>query len=194
MDVKDLYKKERKRVLGYLARKRREGYYIGDINVPKIPKRITEGSVRKLLKMTPREMRKKIYYVSAAGELANINNKGKVKRLRREDYQEGGVYAMKVLENFYAEIEQTGNDRAYSLVNDWMSSWIARDGAEMVAEALEEAANKGVRLEVYAYGSPRLISQAVLRFARETFRLSGEYSEAKIEEMVEEIEESFEMI
>lgn len=191
MDVEELYKKERSRVLHYIARKKREGYYVGDIKVPSIPKKIGEGSVRRLQKFTPEKMRKGIYYISATGEVAPLSNNKAVKQLKYEDYHEGGIYAMSVLNNFSNEVEQLGNRRADRMVNEWLSSWIMRDGAELVAEALEKAANSGIKLEVTEYGSDRRISETVIRFARETFRLSGEYSEGYIEDLVEEMEESF---
>lgn len=51
-DIEKRYKKERNRILRYMATKRKQGYEWFDFSVPKIPKHITEGSVRRLQKIT----------------------------------------------------------------------------------------------------------------------------------------------
>lgn len=184
------YKKERSRVLSYLRRKEREGYYTGDIIVPEIPKVVKEGSVRRLQKMSTKEMRKNIYYISAQGEAAGINNRAKVSRLKYEDYQGGGIKTRAIFDNFLNEVEQTGNKRAMNLVYDWLSDWRLRDGDEIVAEALEEAARNGIRLQVEMYDSDRRVTDAVLSFARETFSL-GDAGGGYLEDLMEELEENF---
>lgn len=191
-DVVAQYKRERRRILSYLRKKEREGYYTGNIIVPEIPKTVREGSVRRLQKMSAKNMRRDIYYISAQGEVAGINNRAKVKRLRYEDYEGGGIKTRATFDNFLNEVEQTGNRRAMNLVYDWISDWRRRDGDEIVAEALEEAARNGIRLEVEMYDSERRATEAVLRFARETFMLSGEYGEDRyVDDLMEELEEAF---
>lgn len=52
------YKRVRSRVQHRLSRYRVQGYDVSSINVPAIPKRITEGSINRLSKITPAYIRK----------------------------------------------------------------------------------------------------------------------------------------
>lgn len=67
MTIKEEYKKERKRILDYLSRARREGYQTQDVVVPPIPKKITAGSVRRLKKIDAKYLSHTIqgYYAGA---------------------------------------------------------------------------------------------------------------------------------
>ena len=52
MSLKKEYMKERKRIQSYLSKQRKFGLEFSKNILPKIPKRITEGSIRRLQKIT----------------------------------------------------------------------------------------------------------------------------------------------
>lgn len=75
-ELKKLYKKERARVLAAKRRLTKQGFDTSDINIPKIPKKITEGSVRRLQKMTARQMAEKATTVDLeTGEVITARQK-----------------------------------------------------------------------------------------------------------------------
>lgn len=57
MAIQDEYRKERKRIQGYVNKMKRKGYVFEDVILPPIPKRITAGSVRRLSAITPEKIR-----------------------------------------------------------------------------------------------------------------------------------------
>lgn len=59
-ELVSLYKKERRRVQSYYSRYAKKNYSIPENAIPAIPKRITEGSVRRLQRMTPEYMKRKL--------------------------------------------------------------------------------------------------------------------------------------
>ena len=59
-ELVSLYKKERRRVQAYYSKYRRKNYSIPENAIPAIPKRITEGSIRRLQRMTPEYMKHKL--------------------------------------------------------------------------------------------------------------------------------------
>lgn len=67
MTIKEQYRKERKRVQRLMNRMTKRGYNIG-IEMPKIPKRITRGSIRRLQAITPAKLYEKSTYTTTAGE------------------------------------------------------------------------------------------------------------------------------
>lgn len=56
--LKKAYQRERKRVLNYLRRREKAGF-LTSFTVPKIPKRITQGSINRLKKLTPKFLKSK---------------------------------------------------------------------------------------------------------------------------------------
>lgn len=79
--LKEQYKKERKRVLQYINRSRKQGKIV-NIEVPKIPKRITTGSINRLKKFTPKKLSESATYVSL--ETGEIISKAEWKKERKQ--------------------------------------------------------------------------------------------------------------
>ena len=79
--LKEQYKKERKRVLQYINRTRKQGKIV-NIEVPKIPKRITTGSVSRLKKLTPKKLTENAIYVRP--ETGEIISKTEWKKERKQ--------------------------------------------------------------------------------------------------------------
>ena len=68
--IKREYKKQRSRIQRFLSSARKRGYLFEDNVLPSIPKKITEGSIRRLKKLTPKTLYEKANY------LAEINEEG----------------------------------------------------------------------------------------------------------------------
>ena len=62
------YRKERSRVLATVRRYEKQGLYV-DFVVPNIPKRITQASVRRLAKITPKKIQSQTYQLNEFGEV-----------------------------------------------------------------------------------------------------------------------------
>lgn len=58
MDVLKQYRKERKRIQSYMSKLRKKGYEVY-YKLPSIPKKVTEGSVRRLKKITAKTLKSK---------------------------------------------------------------------------------------------------------------------------------------
>lgn len=54
--IQQAYQRERNRILSHIRKLKKQGYDISEINVPKIPKKKTEGSIRRLEKLTTRKI------------------------------------------------------------------------------------------------------------------------------------------
>lgn len=60
MTVKQQYKKQRRRAQSLIRKYKKAGYEV-EIEIPKIPKRITKGSINRLAKITPEKVRRASY-------------------------------------------------------------------------------------------------------------------------------------
>ena len=83
------YRKQRKRIQSTISRLRKKGYFPAINIIPDIPKRITEGSVRKLQKIDIEYIYKKSVYLDIeTGELLEGRQpKSKRKQKKRTDKQ-----------------------------------------------------------------------------------------------------------
>lgn len=77
------YRKERKRVRDLVNRMKKRGYIDLDDVIPPIPKRITQGSIRRLKELTPRKLQEKArYVVPETGEVVS-GRKGRLLERKR---------------------------------------------------------------------------------------------------------------
>lgn len=193
------YKKERSRILGYVSRKRREGFNTEEFVMPAIPKKISEGSIRKLQKITPGKIREKIYYISPyTGEYVHGTSLQSLKRVRAQDSiyhnydsdiisyidasnQYDGdnfndIISAGVISGFLREVRNLNNQTAFDFISGFIDSWIFRDGESTVSDALLESANKGIYLTVDEGDSEDTAKRKSINFLTEILMLSGEYS------------------
>lgn len=70
-DILREYRKERKRVRDLIRRMKQRGYIDLDDVLPPIPKKITEGSVRRLKEITPKKLQEKARYVTPGGQVVS---------------------------------------------------------------------------------------------------------------------------
>lgn len=179
--VKDAYKAQRKRILNYVSDMKRRGYDTSEVSIPKIPKRITEASVRRLQSITPQKLRQQMYYISDTGEYARASNRVAVKRLRKEELSD--LVSQTTIDNFLTEVKYMDSGRAYDIVSEWLGKWVATEGEEFVAESLEGMAREGRKFTITEYDSWRRIQEKTIMYLKQTMQLSGEYSMEHIEEI-----------
>lgn len=212
--ILDAYKKERSRVLRYISDMKSRGYDVMEAraSVPSIPKYITEASVRALKKFDPTALRKKMYWINKeTGEFRRASNRVGVAKLKKE-YEQDTTFAkmepfmtiidnryskkqsrvlMKqayydaILDNFREEVYNSSNQYFIDYMIGWLDSWIHTDGEEFVAESIEKATNRGIRLEVYEYDSEKTVDGKVYSYIHEVLSLSGEYDETGIEDIID---------
>ena len=84
MNIKRLYSKVRRRIQNQLYRMRKRGFDTSNIKLPQIPKKITEGSIRRLEKQfsTEKLYEKATYYRPDTGEIIP-GKKGRALRRRQ---------------------------------------------------------------------------------------------------------------
>ena len=174
--VEKEYRKIRKNLQAWVRAENRRGFiYDTEKLIPKIPKKITRGSINRLKKLTPEKRRSyaTAYVDFNTGEIFTPKEGRKRYRQDRKLYQETGnmdVFATApdissvILENFYDLISSYvyGRwDRRVTDRRDMAKSWIDRIvntyGADAAAQMLEEGKRKGNWLSAKeAYDAIRL--------------------------------------
>lgn len=157
MSYKSEYNKQRKRILSFLERNERKGFYF-DYVLPNTPKRITQGSVNRLKKMTSKELWKKASYVTNQGEKLSVEEgKALIKKSKREheDYLKSletpRLYNVNKNQEFYSDIIISGfrshiaqfNERAHEILSNWLNRLLATNDKEDVAKMLDDGAEAG---------------------------------------------------
>lgn len=156
------YRRIRKNLQSWVRAENRRGFiYDTEKLIPKIPKKITRGSINRLKKLTPEKRRSyaTAYVDFNTGEIFTPKEGRKRYRQDRKLYRETGnmdVFATApdissvILENFYDLISSYvfGRwDRRVTDRRDMAKSWIDRIvntyGADAAAQMLEEGKRKG---------------------------------------------------
>lgn len=168
MDLKKEYTKQIRRIKNFIRRAEKRGYYFDENIIPKKPRKITEGSVRKLKRLTPESLYKKSKYAGeytkgeiVSGEkghkleLSERSKKGhrtrkqkeRDKRDKRDNFNEDSTFFSRVIiSNWYGMLDTLSGGEAYNLLRVWMGSIIRENGIEDTALMLEEATKKGILL------------------------------------------------
>lgn len=164
MSLKKEYMKQRKRIQSYLSRYRKLGLEFDNI-LPKIPKKITEGSIRRLQKITPQKIQEKAIFIDTeTGEV--IEGKGAKKYAKEFNKQHQEYYPSEtdiVLNNFADNVSHFEPMSMYSISNfktmvarfpnsaepiitPWINNLISEYGADNVAQMLQDAMADGLML------------------------------------------------
>lgn len=107
------YKKQRKRVLSAYRRLEKMGFLFDKNPVPKIPKKITQASVKRLANITPEKLREKSEYIVDDRILKykshKVQVKQEIKRLRKTLKESIPINIPKVsyIDKFRQQIEET---------------------------------------------------------------------------------------
>lgn len=143
------YNKNRRRIKQAIKRLEKRGYIIPENILPKIPKRITNASVRRLEKINLDFIYKKSRFLDVTtGELfEGTQGKEREKQLKKENREPDYViFERQVLANFEREMTEVfgRNERLFNYITRWYRQSLARYGEEDFARALEEANSRGM--------------------------------------------------
>ncbi len=159
-DLHKAYMRERRRIQSYLRRYKKLGVEF-DYELPNIPKKITEGSIRRLKKTTPKELQRKAYI--ATPETGEVITGRKAIQTAKHARQVDIV--LQNIENMINQWSPQGNwtssfvavkEGDKNTVKKILEGAIARDGREAVAKRIEgraERINELVQYVLYASGS-----------------------------------------
>lgn len=158
-DVKQAYRRERQRIQRQINRMTNRGYDVPEL-LPKIPKKITEASVRRLKKITTEKLYKESRFIDIeTGEILTSKEGQALERSRRKkpkqkdqappppppesDYARFDknilmVFAMEMIAIFGR------NYKLFNYITRWYNMSLEKYGEEEMAEALEEAKSKGM--------------------------------------------------
>ena len=164
MSLKKEYMKQRKRIQSYLSRYKKLGLEFDNV-LPKIPKKITEGSIRRLQKITPQKIQEKAIFIDTeTGEV--IEGKGAKKYAKEFNAQHQEYYpsetdivlnnfadnvshfepmSMHSISNFKSMVARFPNS-AEPIITPWINNLISEYGADNVAQMLQDAMADGLML------------------------------------------------
>lgn len=151
------YRRERQRIQRQINRMTNRGYDVPEL-LPKIPKKITEASVRRLKKITTEKLYKESRFIDIeTGEILTSKEGQALERSRRKkpkqkvqappptpiappepdyvmfDKQILAVFTMDMTEIFGR------NERLFNYITRWYNMSLEKYGAEEMAESLEKA-------------------------------------------------------
>lgn len=114
------YAKQRKRIKQAIKRQEKIGYIIPENILPKVPKRLTKASVRKLEKITPEYIRKKSEYIIEENGKSKLVKYSRHKKKVKEEIKK--IRKKKKLPHIsYVEIFKEKLNRAIQYVNTFKS-------------------------------------------------------------------------
>lgn len=167
-DVKHAYRKERQRIQRQINRMKKRGYDVPEL-LPKIPKKITEASVRRLKKLTTEKLYKESRFIDfETGEILTSEEGQKLEKSRRrkpkrkeqpsppipptplpgpigsgDDYV---IFDLQILTVFTMEMTEIfgRNEKLFNYITRWYNRALEKYGVEEMAEALEQAKADGM--------------------------------------------------
>ena len=160
--VQQEYRRERQRIQRQINRMTNRAYDVPDL-LPKIPKKITEASVRRLKKITTEKLYKESRFIDIeTGEILTSKEGQALERSRRKkpkqkvqappptpiappepDYV---MFDKNILIVFTMEMTEIfgRNEKLFNYITRWYNMSLEKYGEEEMAEALEEAKSKGM--------------------------------------------------
>ena len=167
-DVKQAYRKERQRIQRQINRMTKRGYDVPEL-LPKIPKKITEASVRRLKKLTTEKLYKESRFIDfETGEILTSEEGQKLEKSRRrkpkrkeqpsppipptplpgpigagDDYV---IFDRQILTVFTMEMTEIfgRNEKLFNYITRWYNRALEKYGVEEMAEVLEQAKADGM--------------------------------------------------
>nr|DAK42512.1 MAG TPA: hypothetical protein [Caudoviricetes sp.] len=160
--VEQAYRRERQRIQRQINRMTKRGYDVPQL-LPKIPKLITQASVRRLKKITTEKLYKESRFVDIeTGEILTSKEGQKLELSRRRkpkqkvkappptpvappepDYV---MFDKQILTVFTMEMTEIfgRNEKLFNYITRWYNMSLEKYGAEEMAEALEKAKSEGL--------------------------------------------------
>lgn len=156
------YRRERQRIQRQINRMTNRAYDVPDL-LPKIPKKITEASVRRLKRITTEKLYKESRFIDIeTGEILTSKEGQALERSRRKkpkqkvqappptpiappepDYV---MFDKQILTVFTMDMTEIfgRNERLFNYITRWYNMSLEKYGAEEMAEALEKAKSEGL--------------------------------------------------
>lgn len=156
------YRRERQRIQRQINRMAKRGYDVPQL-LPKIPKLITQASVRRLKKLTTEKLYKESRFIDIeTGEILTSKEGQALERSRRKkpkqkvqdplptpiappepDYV---MFDKQILTVFTMDMTEIfgRNERLFNYITRWYNMSLEKYGAEEMAEALEKAKSEGL--------------------------------------------------
>lgn len=156
------YRRERQRIQRQINRMTKRGYDVPEL-LPKIPKKITDASVRRLKKITTEKLYKESRFIDfETGEILTSKEGQELERSRRKkpkpkvqappptpvvppepDYV---IFDKQILTVFTMEMTEIfgRNEKLFNYITRWYNRSLEKYGAEEMAEALEQAKAQGM--------------------------------------------------
>lgn len=167
-DVKQAYRRERQRIQRQINRMTKRGYDVPEL-LPKIPKKITEASVRRLKKITTEKLYKESRFIDfETGEILTSEEGRKLEKARRRRPKpkeqpsiptastplpgpisagdEYVIFDRQILTVFTMEMTEIfgRNEKLFNYITRWYNRALEKYRAEEMAEALEQAKAQGM--------------------------------------------------
>lgn len=156
------YRRERQRIQRQINRMAKRGYDVPQL-LPKIPKLITQASVRRLKRITTEKLYKESRFIDfETGEILTSKEGQALERSRRKkpkqkvqappptpvapsepDY---AMFDKQILTVFTMDMTEIfgRNERLFNYITRWYNMSLEKYGAEEMAEALEKAKSEGL--------------------------------------------------
>lgn len=147
--LKAEYRRLRKNILANIRRYKSQGAHV-PVKVPDIPKKITEGSIRRLQKLTPEYIKERSTIIDPrTTEVITVKQKQIRQRKgyyksTRTDVIEGWVYT--VLNNYDKIIRQYPKN-AYKVLRPWLDGLLSQYGERKIATMLQDADANGIVID-----------------------------------------------
>lgn len=160
--IQQEYRRERQRIQRQINRMTNRAYDVPDL-LPKIPKKITEASVRRLKRITTEKLYKESRFIDIeTGEILTSKEGQALERSRRKkpkqkvqappptpvappepDYV---MFDKQILTVFTMDMTEIfgRNERLFNYITRWYNMSLEKYGAEEMAEALEKAKSEGL--------------------------------------------------
>lgn len=170
--IQQQYRKERRRIQNAMNRLEKQGYVLPKDLLPSMPKKVTQGSINRLKKITSESIYKKSKKLDfETGEITpGIVARDKARRSFKQEYASPQFYteppqyttfpsgADIIINNFRADVIGRFPESAGPILNRWLDDLLAQQDKEDVANMLETAAANGVVIDYkVAYNTDALM-------------------------------------
>lgn len=173
-DIRQRYMKERRRIQRFLRGAKKRGFEFQKDILPNIPKKITEGSIRRLQKLTPKTMYEKAEYVDPYSGQVVSGRKGRLTEIQRAAEKRkkkkpgvkkstpttsGPIPTWELSIKYFLEMIEHFPKMAKPFLLNWLNRMIDKFGREIVGKAIEDALSAGYLLTYeIAYSTSELIN------------------------------------
>lgn len=165
--LKKAYTKERQRIQRQSRSLMRRGIFVDNL-LPPIPKIITEGSIRRLQRISREKIESTGLYVSESGDVftgkyavqASRRDRAELKkRVSRETFQRPEIapqigpsqedISRQIIDNFFGDLLESMSDPGATVFRDWLDRMISTEGEKRVADMIKNAIENGYTMEYW---------------------------------------------